>query len=145
MTNVTLGINTYIHPYTNIYGCKIGDVTSVGPFTEIQKGSSIGKNCKIQSHSFICEGVDIGDNVFIGHGVIFCNDRYPRACDADGIKLNENQWILERILVKKGASIGSGTVILPGVIIGENATIGAGSVVTKDVADNAIVKGNPAK
>jgi acetyltransferase-like isoleucine patch superfamily enzyme len=145
MNNVRLGQNTVIHPMTNIYGCIISDNCRVGPFVEIQKNVMIGKNCKIQSHSFICEGVIIEDNVFIGHGVIFCNDRLPRATNIDGSLKKENEWTLESVLIKKGASIGSNATILCGITIGYNSVIGAGSVVTKNIPDNQIWAGNPAK
>lgn len=145
MNNVQLGLNTVIHPITNIYGCKIGDNSRIGPFVEVQKNSFIGKNCKIQSHSFICEGVTIEDNVFIGHGVMFCNDRLPRSVNSNGLLKNNDEWKLEPVLVKNGASIGSNATIMCGITIGQNSIIGAGSVVTKDIPDNQIWAGNPAK
>jgi len=142
--NVKLGQNVKLSKFINLYGCEIGDNTKIGAFVEIQKNASVGKNCKISSHTFICEGVTIEDNAFIGHGVMFINDSYPRAT-ADGKLQTEADWKVERTLVRKGASIGSGATILANVVIGENAIVGAGSVVTKDVPANAIVAGNPAK
>ena len=129
----------------NIYGCKIGDNVKIGPFVEIQKNSIISHNCKISSHSFICEGVHIMENVFIGHGVTFINDKYPRATNSDGSMKNENDWELTKTIINSGASIGSGSTILCGVNIGKNVLIGAGSVVTKDVPDDKTAYGNPAK
>jgi len=128
-----------------MYGCEVGDETKVGAFVEIQKNAKVGKRCKISSHTFICEGVDIEDNVFVGHGVVFINDSYPRATSADGSLQTEADWKVEITRVCKGASIGSGSTILSNITIGENAIVGAGSVVTKDVPPNAIVAGNPAK
>lgn len=130
---------------SNIYGCKIGENCKIGPFVEIQKNVKIGDNCKIQSHSFICEGVNIEDNVFVGHGVMFTNDRKPRAVNKDGSMKQEEDWKCEKTYVKKRASIGSNATIICGITIGENAMIGAGSVVTKDVPANTIVAGNPAR
>ncbi len=143
--NVRLGSNVKLGKFINLYGCAIGDNTKVGAFVEIQKNSDIGKNCKISSHSFICEGVSIEDGVFIGHSVTFINDSYPRAANEDGSLQTESDWKVERTQVKRGASIGSGCTILANVTVGENAIVGAGSVVTKDVPANAIVAGNPAK
>ena len=131
--------------FINLYGCEIGDETKIGAFVEVQKNAKIGKRCKISSHTFVCEGVTIEDNVFIGHGVTFINDSYPRATSAEGKLQTEADWKVERTLVKTGASIGSGATILSGLTIGENAIVGAGSTVTKDVPENAIVAGNPAK
>jgi len=143
--DVKLGQNVKLSKFINLYGCEIGDESKIGAFVEIQKNASVGKRCKISSHTFICEGVTIEDNVFIGHGVMFINDSYPRATAADGNLQTEADWKVERTVVKKGASIGSGATILSNISIGENAIVGAGSVVTKDVPDNAIVAGNPAK
>jgi acetyltransferase-like isoleucine patch superfamily enzyme len=143
--DVQLGRGVKLSKFINLYGCTIGDNTKIGAFVEIQKNATVGKNCKISSHTFICEGVDIEDGVFIGHSVTFINDTYPRAVTPDGELQTEQDWTVERTVVKKGASIGSGSTILSKVVIGENAIVGAGSVVTKDVPANAIVAGNPAK
>jgi UDP-2-acetamido-3-amino-2,3-dideoxy-glucuronate N-acetyltransferase len=143
--DVKLGENVIIHNFVNLYGCEIGDSTKIGVFVEIQKNAKVGKNCKISSHTFICEGVTIEDNVFIGHSVVFINDTYPRATNSNGGLKSEEDWEVEPILVKMGASIGSNSTILSNVIIGENAIVGAGSVVTKDVPPNTIVSGNPAR
>ena len=143
--SVKLGQNVRIFAFTNLYGCEIGDETKIGAFVEIQKNASVGKRCKISSHTFICEGVMIEDNVFIGHGVTFVNDSYPRATTATGGLQTEAGWKVEATVIKKGASIGSGATILSNTIVGENAIVGAGSVVTKNVPANAIVAGNPAK
>jgi acetyltransferase-like isoleucine patch superfamily enzyme len=143
--DVRLGSNVRLSKFINLYGCEIGDNTKVGAFVEIQKNARVGKNCKVSSHTFICEGVDIEDGVFIGHSVTFINDSYPRAVTGDGQLQTEQDWAVERTVVKKGASIGSGSTILSNVVIGENAIVGAGSVVTKDVPANAIVAGNPAR
>ncbi len=140
-----LGENVKLSNFISLYGCYIGDNTKIGPFVEIQKSASIGKNCKIQSHTFICEGVTIEDNVFVGHSVTFINDTYPRTTTPEGRLQTEDDWKVEPTLVKKGASIGSGTTILCNVTIGEKAIVGAGSVVTKDVPPRVIVTGNPAK
>ena len=145
LNNVSLGTGVKIFNFVNAYGCSIDDHTKVGTFVEIQKGASIGKNCKISSHSFICEGVHIEDNCFIGHGVMFTNDLFPRATNVDGSQQTEEDWTLVETFVKKGASIGSNATILCGITIGENALIGAGSVVVKDVPANTIVVGNPAR
>lgn len=145
LNNVTLGEGVKIFNFVNAYQCTIGDNSKVGAFVEIQKGASIGKNCKISSHSFICEGVEIEDNVFIGHSVTFTNDRYPRATNADGSIQTDVDWKIEKTVVRKGASIGSGTTLLCGICIGENAIVGAGSVVLRDVPANSIVAGNPAQ
>jgi len=142
--DVRLGENVKLAKFINAYGCSIGDNTKIGAFVEIQKNATIGKNCKISSHTFICEGVTIEDEVFVGHGVAFINDSYPRATTADGALQTEADWQVEVTRVKKGASIGSGSTILSGITIGENAMVGAGSVVTHDVPDHAIVAGNPA-
>ena len=143
--DVKLGHNVTIYNFVNLYGCEIGDNTQIGTFVEIQKGVKIGKSCKIQSHTFICEGVMIEDAVFIGHNVTFINDRYPRATTTDGTLQTEADWACVSTLVKRGASIGSSATLLCGITVGENAIVGAGSVVTKDVPANAIVTGNPAK
>ena len=143
--DVILGKDIILNAFVNLYGCQIGDNTKIGTFVEIQKGAKIGKNCKISSHTFICEGVTIEDNVFVGHNVTFINDTYPRATAESGKLQTEEDWTVEPILVKRGASIGSSATILSNVTIGENAIIGAGSVVTRDVPPNAIVAGNPAK
>jgi len=145
LNNVRIGENVRIFNFVNAYGCSIDDGSKVGAFVEIQKGVSIGKNCKISSHSFLCEGVRVGDNVFIGHGVMFTNDLFPRATNPDGSQQTEADWKVVETHVRKGASIGSNATILCGVTIGENAMIGAGSVVTKDVPANTIVAGNPAR
>ncbi len=143
--DVKLGKNVRLSKFINLYGCEVGDGSRVGAFVEIQKNARVGRNCKISSHSFICEGVTIEDNVFIGHGVTFINDAYPRATTPDGPPQTEKDWSVEPTLVKKGASIGSGATILSNLVIGENALVGAGSAVTRDVPDNAIVAGNPAR
>ena len=143
--DVKLGANVKLSKFINLYGCEVGDGTKIGAFVEIQKNAKIGRNCKISSHSFICEGVTIEDGAFIGHSVTFINDSYPRAVTGDGELQTERDWIVERTLVKKGASIGSGATILSNVVIGENAIVGAGSVVTRDVPPNTIVIGNPAR
>ena len=143
--NVKLGTDVKLSKFINLYGCEIGDQTKVGAFVEVQKGATIGARCKISSHTFICEGVTIEDNVFIGHNVTFINDSYPRATSSEGKLQTEADWKVEKTLVKKGASIGSGATILANTTIGENAVVGAGSVVTKDVPANSIVVGNPAR
>jgi len=143
--NVKLGQRVKIFAFTNLYGCELGDDVKVGTFVEIQKGVKIGNRCKISSHSFLCEGVTIEDEVFVGHNVTFINDRFPRAANQDGSMQTEANWECISTLVKRGASIGSGATILCGITIGEGATIGAGSVVTKDVPAGAVVAGNPAR
>ena len=143
--DVKLGRGVKLSKFINLYGCEVGDESKIGAFVEIQKNATVGKCCKISSHTFICEGVTIEDNVFIGHGVMFINDSYPRATTADGSLQTEADWKVERTNIRKGASIGSGATILCGITIGENAIVGAGSVVTKDVPPNSIVAGNPAR
>jgi acetyltransferase-like isoleucine patch superfamily enzyme len=143
--DVKLGRNVRLSKFVNLYGCEIGDNTKIGAFVEIQKNARVGKNCKISSHTFICEGVSIEDGAFIGHGVTFINDSYPRAVRPDGELQTEKDWVVERTVVKRRASVGSGSTVLSKVVIGENAVVGAGSVVTKDVPANAIVAGNPAR
>lgn len=142
---VKLGKDVKLSKFINLYGCEIGDETKIGAFVEIQKNATVGRRCKISSHTFICEGVEIHDNVFIGHSVTFINDSYPRATTAEGELQTEADWHVEKTVIRKGASIGSGSTILSKVTVGENAIVGAGSVVTKDVPANAIVAGNPAK
>ena len=143
--DVKLGANVRLSKFINLYGCAIGDETKIGAFVEIQKNAAVGKRCKISSHTFICEGVLIEDNVFIGHGVMFTNDSYPRATTPAGTLQSEADWKVERTVVKQGASIGSGSTLLSNLSIGENAIVGAGSVVTRDVPPNSIVAGNPAR
>ena len=143
--DVKLGKNVRVFAFVNLYGCVVGDETSIGTFVEIQKGVTIGARCKIQSHTFICEGVTIEDEVFVGHNVNFLNDRWPAAVNQDGTRKTEADWTLERTIVKRRAAIGSGAVVLPGVIIGEGAVVGAGAVVTRDVPKGAVVAGNPAR
>jgi acetyltransferase-like isoleucine patch superfamily enzyme len=143
--DVKLGAGVILSKFINLYGCTIGDHTKIGAFVEIQKNATVGRSCKISSHTFICEGVTIEDDVFVGHGVTFINDSYPRATTPTGTLQTEKDWAVEPTLVRKGASIGSGATILANVTIGENALIGAGSVVTRDVPANAIVAGNPAR
>lgn len=145
LNNVKVGKNVKIFNFVNAYGCEIGDDSKIGAFVEIQKGAFIGKNCKISSHTFICEGVHIKDNVFIGHNVTFINDKFPRATNADGSMQTEADWKVTQTIVERNASIGSSVTILCGITIGENALVGAGSVVTKNVDANTIVAGNPAK
>jgi acetyltransferase-like isoleucine patch superfamily enzyme len=143
--SVVLGKNVKLSKFINLYGCRIGDNTKIGAFVEIQKNASVGSNCKISSHSFICEGVTVEDNCFIGHGVMFTNDKYPRAANPDGSQQTEADWTVIPTIVKKGSSIGSNATIICGVTIGENAVVGAGSVVTKDVPADTIIAGNPAR
>src|ERR1700752_3943831 len=143
--NVKLGSGVKPSKFINLYGCEIGDDTKIGAFVAIQKNATVGRRCKISSHTFVCEGVTIEDNVFIGHGVTFINDSYPRSTTAGGGLQTEADWKVEKTVVKKGASIGSGATILSNISIGENAIVGAGSVVTKNVSPNTIVVGNPAK
>jgi acetyltransferase-like isoleucine patch superfamily enzyme len=143
--DVKLGKDVKLSQFINLYGCDIGDETKIGAFVEIQKAATVGKRCKISSHTFICEGVTIEDHVFIGHSVTFINDSYPRATSATGELQTASDWKVERTLVKRGASIGSGATILSNLVIGEHAIVGAGSVVTRDVPDHAVVAGNPAR
>jgi acetyltransferase-like isoleucine patch superfamily enzyme len=143
--DVKLGKDVRLSNFINLYGCEIGDETKIGAFVEIQKNARVGRRCKISSHTFVCEGVLIEDNVFIGHGVTFINDSYPRSTTAEGELQTEKDWHVEPTVVRRGASIGSGSTILSKVTVGENAIVGAGSVVTRDVPANVIVAGNPAK
>jgi acetyltransferase-like isoleucine patch superfamily enzyme len=144
-SNVKLGENVSIHAFVNLYGCSIGDNSRIGAFVEIQKNASIGRNVKVSSHTFVCEGVEIEDDCFIGHNVSFINDKYPRATSDSGLPQSETDWQVVPTRVMRGASIGTGATILCGISIGENAIVGAGSVVTHDVPDNAVVVGNPAR
>lgn len=143
--DVKLGRNVRIGAFVNLYGCEIGDEVKIGAFVEIQKGAKVGNRCKISSHTFICEGVTIEDEVFVGHNVTFINDRYPRATNADGKLQTEKDWKCIPTVVKRGASIGSGATLLCGITVGERALVGAGSVVTRDVPPFAVVVGNPAR
>jgi acetyltransferase-like isoleucine patch superfamily enzyme len=143
--DVKLGKGVKLSKFINLYGCEIGDETKIGAFVEIQKNARVGRRCKISSHTFICEGVTIEDNVFIGHGVTFTNDTYPRATTPEGELQTEQDWRVETTLIRQGASIGSGATILSNITVGEHAIVGAGSVVTKDVAAHSIVAGNPAR
>lgn len=143
--DVRLGLGVRLYAFVNLYGCEIGDLTSIGTFVEIQKGARVGARCKIQSHTFICEGVTIEDEVFVGHNVNFLNDRWPAAVTDQGVLKDASDWTVERTLVKRRAAIGSGAIILPGTTIGSGAVVGAGAVVTKDVPDRAVVTGNPAR
>lgn len=142
---VVFGEDVVVQAFANLYGCRIGDGARIGPFVEIQKGAVVGPRCKISSHSFVCEGVELEDGVFVGHGVVFTNDRYPRAVTEDGSLQRDGDWTLERTVVGSRASIGSGAIILCGLTIGKNAIVGAGAVVTHDVPDDAIVAGSPAR
>jgi acetyltransferase-like isoleucine patch superfamily enzyme len=143
--DVKLGRNVQIYGFVNLYGCEIGDDTRIGTFVEVQKGATIGKRCKISSHTFICEGVTIEDEVFVGHGVTFINDRLPRATNSSGRPQSEADWHCQKTIVKRGASIGSGATLLGGITVGEGAIVGAGSVVTRDVLPHVTVAGNPAR
>ena len=143
--DVTFGDNVVVYSFTNLYGCSIGDNTRIGTFVEIQRGAIVGANCKIQSHAFICDGVEIEDEVFVSHGVVFVNDRRPRATTANGRLQTEEDWALERTVVERGASLGSGAVILGGLRIGPGALVGAGAVVTRDVGAGESIAGNPAR
>jgi acetyltransferase-like isoleucine patch superfamily enzyme len=144
LTDVEFGADVIVHAFTNLYGCTIGDETRIGPFVEIQRGATVGARCKIQSHTFICDGVEIADEVFVGHGVMFINDKFPEATAGGRLK-TESDWTLLRTTVETGAAIGSGAVILGGLRIGERALIGAGAVVTKDIAPGTVVAGTPAR
>jgi acetyltransferase-like isoleucine patch superfamily enzyme len=143
--DVKLGANVQLSKFINLYGCEVGDETKIGAFVEIQKNARVGRCCKISSHTFVCEGVTIEDNVFVGHGVIFTNDSYPRATSINGEIQTEKDWVVERTIVKQGASIGSGSTILSNLVIGENSIVGAGSIVTRNIPPNVIVAGNPAR
>jgi UDP-2-acetamido-3-amino-2,3-dideoxy-glucuronate N-acetyltransferase len=145
LDGVEFGEDVVVQAFANLYGCRIGDGSRIGPFVEIQKGAVVGAHCKISSHSFVCEGVELGDGVFVGHGVVFTNDRYPRAITDDGALQGEGDWALERTHVRSRASLGSGAIILCGLTIGEDAIVGAGAVVTHDVPNGAIVAGSPAR
>ena len=144
-SNVILGKNVVLNDFINLYGCSIGDNTKIGPFVEVQKNASIGKRCKISSHTFICEGVTIEDDVFVGHGVMFINDKYPKSTNESGELQTEDDWKVVSTLVKQGASIGSNATLLCGITVGSGSIVGAGSVVTRDVPDKAVVAGNPAR
>ena len=145
LVGVEFGNEVVVQAFTNLYGCRVGDNTRIGPFVEVQRGAVIGSNCKIQSHSFICDGVMIEDEVFVGHGVMFINDKYPRATTADGSLQVDTDWERLDTIVERGASIGSGAVVLGGVRVGAGALIGAGAVVTRDVAAGEVVRGVPAR
>jgi UDP-2-acetamido-3-amino-2,3-dideoxy-glucuronate N-acetyltransferase len=145
IADVTFGENVLVQPFTNLYGCRIGDNTRIGPFVEIQRDVIVGRSCKVQSHAFICSGVEIGDEVFVGHGVLFINDKAPRATNADGSMQREADWELLRTVVGQRASLGSGAIILGGLTIGEGALVGAGAVVTRDVEAGTTVAGSPAR
>jgi UDP-2-acetamido-3-amino-2,3-dideoxy-glucuronate N-acetyltransferase len=145
ISDVEFGEDVVVQPFTNLYGCRIGDGTRIGPFVEVQRGAAIGVRCKIQSHTFVCDGVTIGDEVFVGHGVLFVNDKTPRATDEDGALQTGADWVLQRTVVENGASLGSGAVILGGTRIGAGALVGAGAVVTRDVPPGEVVAGVPAR
>jgi UDP-2-acetamido-3-amino-2,3-dideoxy-glucuronate N-acetyltransferase len=145
LRDVNFGADVIVAPFTNLYGCEIGDRTRIGPFVEIQAGAVVGADCKVQSHSFLCEGVTIEDEVFVGHGVIFVNDKRPRATNERGELAGPDDWELLTVVVRRRAALGSGAVILAGIEIGEGATVGAGAVVVSDVAANSVVAGNPAR
>ena len=145
ISDVCFGEDVIVQAFTNLYGCTIGDRTRIGPFVEIQAGAVVGDDCKVQSHTFICDGVEIGDEVFVGHGVVFVNDKTPRATTDDGLLETADDWTLLRTYVGRRASLGSGVVVLGGVMIGEEALVGAGAVVTRDVAPGEVVVGNPAR
>ena len=143
--DVEFGENVVVGPFVNLYGCTIGDGTRIGPFVEIQRGARVGARCKVQSHSFVCEGVTIEDDVFVGHGVVFVNDKYPRSTTPDGHSQGPQDWTLLETVVERGASLGSGAIVLGGVRIGAGAIVGAGAVVTRDVAPGRVVAGIPAR
>lgn len=145
IADVTFGENVFVHPFTNLYGCRIGDNSRIGPFVEIQRGAVVGANCKIQSHAFICSGVTIEDEVFVSHGVLFVNDKRPRATSEAGALQTEADWELLTTVVERGASLGSGAVILGGLRVGARAVVGAGAIVTRDVLPGETVVGNPAR
>jgi UDP-2-acetamido-3-amino-2,3-dideoxy-glucuronate N-acetyltransferase len=145
LNDVSFGEGAIVHAFTNLYGCQIGAATRIGTFVEIQRGVEIGAACKVQSHTFICEGVRIEDEVFVGHGVTFVNDKFPRATTGDGELQTESDWEMLTTTIERGATIGSGATILGGIRVGREATVGAGAVVTKDVAPGATVVGNPAR
>jgi UDP-2-acetamido-3-amino-2,3-dideoxy-glucuronate N-acetyltransferase len=145
LNDVEFGEDVFVHSFTNLYGCRIGDRTRIGPFVEIQRGAAVGADCKVQSHSFICDGVEIGDEVFVGHGVVFVNDKFPRATTDSGALQTEDDWELLPTVVERRASLGSGAVILGGLRIGEGALVGAGAVVTRDVEPGETVVGSPAR
>jgi UDP-2-acetamido-3-amino-2,3-dideoxy-glucuronate N-acetyltransferase len=145
INDVDFGEGVVVQAFTNLYGCRIGDGTRIGPFVEIQRGAVVGASCKVQSHTFICDGIEIEDEVFVGHGVMFVNDKSPRATTEDGELQTEEDWALQRTRVERRASLGSGAVILGGLTVGEGALVGAGAVVTRDVAPGEIVVGNPAR
>ena len=144
IADVAFGANVVVHPFTNLYGCTIGDDTRIGPYVEVQRGAVIGARCKVQSHTFVCDGIVIEDDVFVGHGVMFINDKRPRAT-AEGRLQTEDDWQLMRTVIGRGASLGSGSVILGGLTVGAGAVLGAGAVITRDVAPGAVVAGNPAR
>ena len=145
LDDVRFGTDVVVAAFTNLYGCEIGDETRIGPFVEIQRGARIGARCKVQSHTFVCEGVTVEDEVFVGHGVMFVNDKYPRATTGDGALQTEEDWQLLETVVERRASLGSGAIILGGVRVGAGAIVGAGAVVTRDVAPGAVVAGSPAR
>jgi UDP-2-acetamido-3-amino-2,3-dideoxy-glucuronate N-acetyltransferase len=145
LVDCEFGEDVVVYQFTNLYGCKIGDGTRIGTFVEISSGVTVGRNCKIQSHSYICDGIELGDGVFIGHGVVFVNDKYPRATNGDGALQTGADWDLLTTRIGAGASIGSGATVLGGITVGEGAIVGAGAVVTRDVAPGAVVAGNPAR
>jgi UDP-2-acetamido-3-amino-2,3-dideoxy-glucuronate N-acetyltransferase len=145
LDDVSFGTGVVVGAFTNLYGCAIGDETRIGPFVEIQRGARIGARCKVQSHTFVCEGVTVEDEVFVGHGVMFVNDKYPRATTGKGELQTGEDWELLEIVIERGASLGSGAVVLGGVRVGAGATVGAGAVVTRDVSPGAVVAGSPAR